>query len=499
MAEIFLSYRRQDSQSATGRLSDRLEAHFGPARVFRDHDSIIAGEDFAEAIRRAIDASSVVLVIIGPRWVDAANAQGQRRLDDPADFVRLEIEAALDAGVPIVPVLVEGATMPGEAQVPASLADFTRCQAMELSEQRWRYDSQRLCEALQARFAIDSLATPAEAAGGNSPPGWMHAAARLAIDVLDLATHPTRLILRRQTGRASDHIRAFLFLVSALAVGNVVVLLSYSVPPPAPRSAAGELSHVASLVASGVLLGLFVVTLLLIVLALAWRLAGTRVELRQLSLVLAYIASGLWLGLCFGAFVFGQGLQFSDEQGFGRMVLNLWPARGPLPIGTPWAERVAAAEAVIAPVLQTGPVQIALLLASGVWFATGCWLLVAWQGFSLSFRVSRWRALLATTIWLALLGGAACLIARTVDVQASPTFPDLTLEPTAMPTLRVELFEGRTPQQKRDLARELTEACVRVLGGSPDGIDVLFYDIARQDWATGGKLWSDAPKAPTST
>lgn len=68
-----------------------------------------------------------------------------------------------------------------------------------------------------------------------------------------------------------------------------------------------------------------------------------------------------------------------------------------------------------------------------------------------------------------------------------------------MPTLRVELFEGRTPQQKRDLARELTEACVRVLGGSPDGIDVLFYDIARQDWATGGKLWSDAPKAPTST
>ncbi len=68
-----------------------------------------------------------------------------------------------------------------------------------------------------------------------------------------------------------------------------------------------------------------------------------------------------------------------------------------------------------------------------------------------------------------------------------------------MPTLRVELFEGRTPEQKRALAQELTAACVRVLGGSPDGIDVVFYDIARQDWATGGVLWSDKGKPPTAT
>jgi 4-oxalocrotonate tautomerase len=67
-----------------------------------------------------------------------------------------------------------------------------------------------------------------------------------------------------------------------------------------------------------------------------------------------------------------------------------------------------------------------------------------------------------------------------------------------MPTLRVELFEGRTVEQKRALARELTEACVRVLGGSPDGVDILFYDMKRQDWSTGGVLWSDkgAPPKP---
>ena len=60
-----------------------------------------------------------------------------------------------------------------------------------------------------------------------------------------------------------------------------------------------------------------------------------------------------------------------------------------------------------------------------------------------------------------------------------------------MPTLRVELFEGRTPQQKAELAKELTAACVRVLGGSPDGVDIVFFDVARQDGATGGVMWSD--------
>lgn len=65
-----------------------------------------------------------------------------------------------------------------------------------------------------------------------------------------------------------------------------------------------------------------------------------------------------------------------------------------------------------------------------------------------------------------------------------------------MPTLRVELFEGRTAEQKRALARELTEACVRVLGGSADGVDVLFHDIRRENWATGGVLWSDKSRPP---
>lgn len=68
-----------------------------------------------------------------------------------------------------------------------------------------------------------------------------------------------------------------------------------------------------------------------------------------------------------------------------------------------------------------------------------------------------------------------------------------------MPTLRVELFEGRTPQQKAALAKELTDACVRVLGGSAAGVDVLFFDIARHDWASGGTLWSEKPATPPTS
>lgn len=65
-----------------------------------------------------------------------------------------------------------------------------------------------------------------------------------------------------------------------------------------------------------------------------------------------------------------------------------------------------------------------------------------------------------------------------------------------MPTIRVELFEGRTTEQKRALAQALTEATVRTLGGSPDSVDILFYDIRREDWATAGVLWSDRSPTP---
>ena len=121
MPTIFISYRRSDSQDVTGRIYDRLVTRFTQKDVFKDVDSIPLGVSFAIHIRQMLRKTGVVLVVIGPTWVNARDEQGQRRLDDANDFVRLEVEIALRAGMPVVPVLVSHAAMPQASDLPASL------------------------------------------------------------------------------------------------------------------------------------------------------------------------------------------------------------------------------------------------------------------------------------------------------------------------------------------------------------------------------------------
>ena len=97
---VFLSYRRQDAAFQADMLYRLLGATFGPERVFKDVDSIEPGDDFALAIEQAVASCTVLLAVIGDRWLAAVDGAGKRRLDDPGDFVRLEIESALRAGTP---------------------------------------------------------------------------------------------------------------------------------------------------------------------------------------------------------------------------------------------------------------------------------------------------------------------------------------------------------------------------------------------------------------
>jgi len=150
---IFISYRREETAYAAGWLFDRLAERFGPDQIFKDVDSIELGEDFVREINRAVGSTDVLLALIGDRWLTVTDDDGVRRLDHPDDFVRIEIEAALSRDVRIIPILIDGATMPRAAELPRSLAALARRQALELDPARFQSDTSRLLEVLERTLA----------------------------------------------------------------------------------------------------------------------------------------------------------------------------------------------------------------------------------------------------------------------------------------------------------------------------------------------------------
>jgi eukaryotic-like serine/threonine-protein kinase len=161
LSGIFISYRRSDSPDATGRIYDRLVAEFGKAQVFKDVDSIPLGQDFRGHLNTIVSECGVMLAIIGPRWTDASSKAGQRRLEDPDDFVRIELEAALARDIPVVPVLVAHAPIPLASELPASLASMAFRQSIEVRpDPDFHNDATRLVTSL--RGILDPTTAAAE-------------------------------------------------------------------------------------------------------------------------------------------------------------------------------------------------------------------------------------------------------------------------------------------------------------------------------------------------
>ena len=171
MQGIFINYRRQDSQSAAGRLADHIKENLAGVPVFRDVETIEPGVDFIEAINRALESCGVLLAVIGPNWLSLTDAAGRRRLDNPNDYTRLEITTALTRNnVRVIPVLVEGAQMPEPDDLPEELQALCRRNAIELTDKRWNFDVSQLIDAL--RKALDIKPSPPDPVPEPVQPAW---------------------------------------------------------------------------------------------------------------------------------------------------------------------------------------------------------------------------------------------------------------------------------------------------------------------------------------
>jgi hypothetical protein len=160
VAAIFISYRREDAEDSARALYESLLREFGQDRLFMDVEAIALGSDFRQAVESSLDNCGVFLTVIGPTWLDAKtpnDPSGPRRLDNPGDYVRLEVATALKrgAGLPVIPVLVRGACMPNSAQLPDDLKDLAYRNALTLSHLDWNGNVQQLVSAIRPKIGCE--------------------------------------------------------------------------------------------------------------------------------------------------------------------------------------------------------------------------------------------------------------------------------------------------------------------------------------------------------
>ena len=180
---IFISYRREDSAGDAGRLADHLNRRIGSASVFLDIETIDPGADFERALTSSLQETAAMLVVIGPRWTALVKADGSRRLDDPNDYVRREVEAALGRDIPVVPVLVQGARLPRKEDLPESLSALVKRQVATLDHAEFHDDAERLSERL-AKVIVGEGST-----GRGAARKWWPVAAVVAAVALGLVAY----------------------------------------------------------------------------------------------------------------------------------------------------------------------------------------------------------------------------------------------------------------------------------------------------------------------
>jgi hypothetical protein len=159
---VFISYRREDSAGSAGRVHDRLERDLGRDLLFMDVDAIPLGVNFVKVLRDEVAKCNVLLAVIGPNWLDAHDEHGNRRLDDPNDFLRIEIATALQRDIPVIPILVDGAKVPKADRLPKDLEELEHRNGLEIRHASFHSDIDKLIQALKGSSDQAEPATAAQ-------------------------------------------------------------------------------------------------------------------------------------------------------------------------------------------------------------------------------------------------------------------------------------------------------------------------------------------------
>ncbi|MBY8873792.1 toll/interleukin-1 receptor domain-containing protein [Micromonospora sp. PLK6-60] len=172
MAAIFINYRTDDDASAAALVDRELWRVFGRDRVFRDCRSLRTGRDFQPEIQRALERSTVLLALVGPRWWELRDERGRRRIEDPDDFVRMEIRYALGRpDMVLIPLLLNGATLPKAHQLPADIAGFAHRHWAEFRARHDEADLRTLVDELSAHLPRPGPGAGPDQAGGTDQAG----------------------------------------------------------------------------------------------------------------------------------------------------------------------------------------------------------------------------------------------------------------------------------------------------------------------------------------
>ena len=191
MNTVFISYRRETTAGEARALFNELLGKLGKNSVFMDVDSIALGRDFRGALQKTLESCNLMLVLIGKDWADVKDEEGRIRLQNPGDFVRLEIEAALKRDIVVTPILVQGAHMPAPEQLPADIRDLVYRNGFELSHSRWESDFAEMTRRLNLDIAKEDRRVEQSASTAASPDTSIAPDARPA---------PGRRFLRRPIG-----------------------------------------------------------------------------------------------------------------------------------------------------------------------------------------------------------------------------------------------------------------------------------------------------------